>query len=224
MTSSKKFSFVQEGDQERLQLSFGLMALIWIVGFAGHFTPLREWPALTLYVIGSLSLVLFQGVKRNGWKSMYMAGGHYKKSLLWGGGAGALLFFMALFNTHNHYENGGAAMDGMEALLRKDFLLYLFPVLVLAEELFWRGIMASSLAAYNVNRHIIVLVTTLCFALNHFAVAPVAMEERLLMAIMALPLGIAGGYITLGTKNVWGSVVVHMSAMISMFIGMQMNT
>ncbi len=224
MTASKKFVYVQEGGQERLKLSFGLMAFIWIAGFAGHFTPLGEWPTLVLYIIGSLGLVLFQGVKRDGWESMFIAGGHYKTSLLWGTAAGALLFVTALFNTHNHYANGGSPMEGMEALLRKDSLRYLFPVLVLAEEFFWRGIMASSLAACNVNRHIVVLITTLCFALNHIAVAPVAVEERLLMAIMALPLGIAGGYITLGTKNVWGSIVLHMSSMISMLIGMQMNT
>ena len=224
MIPSKKFAFVQEGDRERLKLSFRLMALIWIAGFVGHFTPLGEWPALVLYIVGSLSLVLFQGIVRDGWESMFMAGGHFKKSLLWGTAAGALLFIMALFNTHNHYANGGSPMEGMEALLRNDSLRYLFPLLVLAEEFFWRGIMASSLAAYNVNRHIVVLITTLCFALNHFAVAPVAVEERMLMAIMALPLGIAGGYIALGTKNVWGSIVLHMSSMISMLIGMQMNT
>ncbi len=211
------------GNQERLKLSLGLLVLIWATGFIGHYTLVREWPALALYVLGSLGLVFYRGLQYKEWESMYIIGGEYKKSLFWGVAAGALLFVMAIFNTHNHYSNGGEAMDGMEALLRMNTLLSLFPVLVFAEEFFWRGIMVSSLAGRGINRHLVVLLTTAGFAINHFAVAPVGFGERLLLGVMALPLGIAGGYIALGTKNVWGSVVLHMSSMIAMLVGMQMN-
>jgi len=54
-----------ESLKARLTLSFTLMAAIWVLGLVGHFTPLLEWPALFLYVIGSIGLVLYRG-KKNG--------------------------------------------------------------------------------------------------------------------------------------------------------------
>jgi membrane protease YdiL (CAAX protease family) len=53
---------------------------------------------------------------------------------------------------------------------------------------------------------------------NHFAVAPVGMKERAMMAMMAFPIGILGGYIVLKSKSVWGSVLVHMVTMLSMVL------
>jgi len=44
------------------------------------------------------------------------------------------------------------------------------------------------------------------------------MYERGLMAMMAFPIGILGGYIVLKSKNVWGSVLVHMITMFSMVL------
>lgn len=218
-----KSAEISNRSDQRFLLSFGLMAAIWITGLVGHFTPLREWPALVLYVLGSIGIVLYRGMRYQEWSDMYLTGGNYWKSIILGCVTGGLLFFMALFNTHNHYLNGGSAMQEMEAILNHPFFYGMFPVLVLAEEFMWRGIMASSLAAKEVNRHIVVLVTTLFFALNHFAVAPVGINERFLMAIMALPLGVIGGYISIVTRNLWGSVILHMLSMISMFIGMQLN-
>ena len=47
------------------------------------------------------------------------------------------------------------------------------------------------------------------------------MMERAMMAMMALPLGILGGYIVANTRTVWGSVLVHMIVMTSMIAAIQ---
>jgi uncharacterized protein len=202
----------------RFNLSFGLMAMIWILGLIGHFTPLHEWPALFLYLIGSIALVIYRGKTSGEWEQMYIAGGDLRKSLLWGGIAGVILFLMDVMNTFMYYKNGGAPMVGMEFLLVNMSLLYLFPLLVLAEEFLWRGIMFSSMIERGFNKHLTVFLTTIFYVVNHFAVAPVGMKERALMAMMAFPIGIFGGYLVLKTRNVWGSVLVHMITMLSMMI------
>lgn len=194
------------------------MAAIWLLGLAGHFTPLQEWPALALYVVGSIGLVLYRGKKIGEWKEMYLAGGDLRKSLLWGGIAGGLLFSMDVINTVIYYKNGGAPMAGMEFILVNRSMLYFFPVLVLAEEFLWRGIMFSALIERGLNKHLTVFLTTVFYVVNHFAVAPVGMKERALMGMMAFPIGIFGGYLVLKTRNLWGSVLVHMITMLSMML------
>jgi len=87
---------------------------------------------------------------------------------------------------------------------------------VLAEEFLWRGLMLSALVEKGINPHLSVFITAMFYVLNHYAVAPVGMYERALMAMMAFPIGILGGYIVLKSKNVWGSVLVHMITMFSM--------
>ena len=218
MKSVKPLSFEPDSSTARFNLSFALMAAIWLLGLAGHFTPFQEWPALFLYVIGSIGLVLYRGKTTGEWKEMYLAGGDLKKSLLWGGIAGALLFGMDIINTVIYYKNGGAPMAGMEFLLVNRSLLYLFPVLVLAEEFLWRGIMFSSMIERGFNKHLTVFLTAIFYVINHFAVAPVGMKERALMGMMAFPIGIFGGYLVLRTRNVWGSVLVHMITMLSMML------
>jgi membrane protease YdiL (CAAX protease family) len=200
-----------------LPLALGLVALIWLSGLAGHPTPLQEWPALALYVIGSLGLAIYLGLK-NGWDSVWLSGGQLRRSLLWGGIAGLVLFVMDITNTVIYYKNGGAPMVEMQVLLVHRSLLYLFPVLILAEEFLWRGVLFSAMIERGVNGHLTVALTTLLYALNHFAVAPVGMPERAMMAMMAFPIGILGGYLVLKTRNVWGSVLVHMITMISMVL------
>ncbi|MEI7788241.1 MAG: CPBP family intramembrane glutamic endopeptidase [Chlorobiaceae bacterium] len=223
MKSVKALSFEQDSSTARFNLSFGLMAAIWLLGLLGHFTPLLEWPALALYVIGSIALVLYRGKKNGEWKEMYLAGGNLRKSLVWGLIGGTLLLLMAMMNTVNMMknQNGAAMMSGMQYLLVNRSLLYLYPILVLAEEFLWRGIMFSAMIEKGFNKHLAVLLTTLFFLLNHFAVAPVNMMERALMAMMAFPLGIMGGYIVANTKSVWGSVLVHMIVMTSMIAAIQ---
>jgi membrane protease YdiL (CAAX protease family) len=201
---------------ERFNLAFGLTALIWITGLVGHFTPLLEWPALALYVIGSIAVVIWRGKSKGEWAEMYLAGGDRGKSLKWGGIAGGILFCM--FNTVMRYKSGKPPMMDMQGILVNMNFLYFFPVLVLAEEFLWRGLMLSSMVEKGINPHLSVFVTAICYVLNHYAVAPVGMQERGLMAMMAFPIGILGGYIVLKSKNVWGSVLVHMVTMFSMIL------
>ncbi|TCD46969.1 CPBP family intramembrane glutamic endopeptidase [Chlorobium sp. N1] len=201
----------------RLVLSLGLAGLIWLLGLAGHFSPAGEWPALFLYVLGSIGLALYIG-RRDGLESIWLRGGLHGRSLLWGGLAGLVLFAMDITNTVLYYKNGGAPMVEMELLLVNRSLLWLFPVLILAEEFLWRGMLLSSMIGRGLNPHLAVALTTLMYALNHFAVAPVGMRERALMAMMAMPIGIFGGYLVLKTRNVWGSVLVHMITMASMVL------
>ncbi|MDT9547287.1 MAG: CPBP family intramembrane glutamic endopeptidase [Chlorobium phaeovibrioides] len=202
----------------RFSLSFALVGLIWLTGLAGHFTPWLEWPALFVYVAGSLGLVLFLGRTGTGRQEIWLAGGNAGRSLYWGTLAGAVLFIMDITNTILYYKSGGAPMVEMERLLVHRSLLYLFPILILAEEFLWRGVMFSSLIEKGFNPHLTVLLTTILYALNHFAVAPVGITERALMAMMAVPIGVLGGYLVLKTRNVWGSVVVHMITMVSMVL------
>jgi uncharacterized protein len=203
---------------ERLKLAFGLTALIWVVGLVGHFTPLLEWPALAIYVLGSIGVVVWRGKSKGEWAEMFLAGGDLKKSLKWGGIAGGLLFCMDVFNTVMWYKSGKPPMMDMQGILVNMNFLYLFPVLVLAEEFLWRGIMLSSMVEKGINPHLSVFVTAIFYVVNHFAVAPVGMQERALMGMMAFPIGILGGYIALKSKNVWGSVLVHMITMFSMIL------
>jgi uncharacterized protein len=223
MKSVKRSSAGSQALNERFRLAFGLMAVIWIAGLVGHFTPLLEWPALAIYVLGSIGLVLWRGKSRGEWAEMYLAGGDLRKSLLWGGIGGTLLLLMAMMNTMTMMktQNGASMMSGMQYLLVNRSLLYLYPILVIAEEFLWRGIMFSAMIEKGFNKHLTVLLTTLFFLLNHFAVAPVNITERALMAMMAFPLGILGGYIVASTRNVWGSVLVHMIVMTSMIAAIQ---
>ena len=109
-------------------------------------------------------------------------------------------------------------MAGMEFLLVNRSLLILFPVLILAEEFLWRGIMFSSMIERGFNKHLTVFLTTIFYVVNHFAVAPVGFKERALMGMMAFPIGIFGGYLVLKTRNLWGSVLVHIITMLSMIL------
>jgi membrane protease YdiL (CAAX protease family) len=218
MKSAKTFSSASESLDARFKLSFGLMALIWITGLVGHFTLLKEWPALVIYVLGSIGLVLYRGKSRGEWTEMYLAGGNLRKSLKWGAIAGVILFSMDVMNTVIYYKKGGPPMGDMLGILVNMNFLYLFPVLVLAEEFIWRGIMFSSMIEKGFNPHLTVFLTAIFYVVNHFAVAPVGMKERAMMAMMAFPIGILGGYIVLKSKSVWGSVLVHMVTMLSMVL------
>lgn len=220
MSSVKAFSSSSELESlnARFTQSFALMAMIWILGLAGHFTPLQEWPALLLYVLGSIGLVLYRGKKHGEWEQMYLRGGNLRKSLVWGGGVGFILFAMDIINTVLYYKNGGAPMMEMQDILVNRSLLFLFPVLVFAEEFLWRGIMFSAMIEKGFNKHLTVFLTAFFYVVNHFAVAPVGMKERAMMAMMAFPIGIFGGYLLLKTRNVWGCVLVHMITMISMML------
>jgi membrane protease YdiL (CAAX protease family) len=208
----------QSEPSRRLRLSLGLVAAIWLLGLIGHFTPLGEWPATFLYVLGSLGLVIGYCRRNDAWRQFGITRDNLGAALLWGGGFGLGLAAMDLFNTFTYYRSGGAPMEQMQTILVGLRLIYLFPVLVLAEEFLWRGMLFSALLSRGVNKHLVVLITTVLYALNHYPVAPVGMFERSLMAIMALPIGIIGGYLVLRTRNVWASVAIHMLTFVSMVL------
>ena len=149
-------------------------------------------------------------------------GGDLKKSLLWGLIGGVLLLLFAMMNTAMmKNQNSAAMMSGMRYLLVNCSLIYLFPVLILAEEFLWRGIMFSAMVERGFNKHLTVFLTTLFFFINHFAVAPVGIMERFFLALMAIPLGIINGYIAVNTRNVWGCVLLHMIVMTSMMVAIR---
>jgi membrane protease YdiL (CAAX protease family) len=221
MRSNQKILEFQESvsTRERLRLSLLLAAGIWLLAGLGQFTPLAEWPALALYVLGGIGLVVWYGNKSGQWQEVYLAGGDLKRSLFWGGIIGGGLFVMDIGMTFMAYEmKAGDSMAQMERILVDMKMLYFFPILILAEEFLWRGILFSALIDKGLNKYLVIAITTFLYMINHIAVAPVAMMERMLMAMMALPIGVIGGFIVLKTRNVWGSVLLHMVTMIAMIL------
>lgn len=202
--------------EKDLHLALGLVGAIWLFGLIGHFTPLKEWGALFLYVLGSLGLVLWYGKRFQAFEQVFITRQNLRQALLWSSLIGGVLFLMDVGNTYFYYKKGGAPMKEMETILVDMGFLYLFPVLILAEEFLWRGLLFSALLRRGVNQHLAVALTTLLYMLNHYAVAPVGFYERSLMAMMALPIGIAGGYLVLKTRNVWAGVWLHLLTMMSM--------
>ena len=200
----------------QLRLALGLVAAIWAVGLVGHFTPLAEWPALFLYVLGGIGLTAAYCRRYGAWRQVGITGVGLRRALVWGGAVGGALMLVDMGNTYIYYRGGGAPLAQMEQLLVGMRLAYLFPVLVLAEEWLWRGLLFSALLERGLNKHLVVLGTTALYMVNHFAVAPVGWSERGMMAAMALPIGLIGGYLVLRTRNVWAGVALHALTMISM--------
>ena len=202
----------------QLKLAIGLIAAIWVAGLAGHFTPLGEWPALFIYVLGSVAAITAYCRRYDAWAQVWISRTGLARALAWGGAVGGALMLIDLANTWVYYHNGGAPLAEMEQLLVGMRLAYLFPLLVLAEEWLWRGLLFTALLGRGVNRHLVVLLTTALYMVNHYAVAPVPLGERTLMAIMALPIGLLGGYLVLRTRSAWAGVALHMLTMISMLL------
>lgn len=198
------------------RLAAGLIGLVWALGLLGHFTVVREWPALVVYVLGSIALTLWYCRRYDAWAAIGLTRRNLRAALLWGGLIGGALMLLDMGNTFIYYRNGGVPLAEMERILVGMRMAYLFPLLVLAEEWLWRGMLFAGLLARGVNRHVVVIVTTLLYMANHYAVAPVGMAERGLMAVMALPIGLVGGYLVLRTRNTWASVALHTLTMISM--------
>jgi membrane protease YdiL (CAAX protease family) len=204
--------------ERRLRATLILVLAIWGAGLAGHFTPLAEWPALFLYVLGSIALALVHCQREDAWRSVGISRENLRGALLWGGIIGGGLMLLDWINTWLYYRAGNPPMVEMESILVDQRLILLFPVLVVAEEFLWRGMALSALRDRGWNKHKAVAVTTLAYALNHFAVAPVGMMERGMMAMMALPIGILGGYLVWRLRSVWVSVVLHMLTFLSMTV------
>lgn len=202
----------------RLRRSAGLIIAIWIAGLIGHFTPLAEWPALFLYVLGSIGLTLCHCAQQRDWRGAFVTRHNLRAALLWGGGIGLLLSLVGAVNTIIFYASGGQPMAHMQRLLVELGLMYLFPALALAEEWLWRGMFLSSLIERGTNHHAAVAVTTLAYMVNHFFVAPVGWTERGMMALMGLPIGLMAGYLTVKTRNVWSAVALHTIIMAAMML------
>lgn len=200
----------------QLWLALGLVAAIWLAGLLGHFTVLAEWPALFVYVLGGIGVTAAYCRRYDAWRQVGISGVGLRRALVWGGAVGGALMLIDLGNTYVYYRGGGAPLAEMEQLLVGMRLAYLFPLLVLAEEWLWRGLLFSALLERGLNKHLVVLGTTLLYMLNHYAVAPVPWAERTLMAAMALPIGLIGGYLVLRTRNVWAGVALHALTMVSM--------
>lgn len=206
----------QPGHTRRLRLSVGLVGAVWAVGIAGALTPLGEWPALFLYVLGALWITYTYCRTAEQRRKVGITRRNLNQAILWGGGIGLVLMFTDWVNTYFYYRGGGALMAEMEAILVGMRLLYLFPILVLAEEFLWRGMLLSALHDRGINKYLAIVLTTAVYAVNHFFVAPVGLWERGLMALMALPIGLIGGYVVLRTRNVWAGVLIHMLTFVSM--------
>jgi len=204
--------------EKRLQLSLILTGVIWVSGLIGHFTPAGEWPALFIYVLGGIGVVIWHAQNTGEWKEIFISKENLGKSLKWGGLIGGFLFLTDVGNTYMYLKGGGKPMAEMEEILVGMNMLYLFPVLILAEEFLWRGLLFSGLLEKGLNKHLVVAITTVLYMVNHFAVAPVGLFERGMMAMMALPIGLIGGYLVANTRNVWGSVLIHTMTMVSMIL------
>ncbi|WP_448336780.1 CPBP family intramembrane glutamic endopeptidase [Chloroflexus aurantiacus] len=199
----------------RIRWGGGLVAAVWLIGLVGGLTGLSEWPALVLYVLGGLGVAFTLG-RTLGWAAIGVTTTNLRSATIWGAGIGLALMFLDWVNTFFYYRGGGEPMAAMEAILVGMGLLYLFPVLVLAEELLWRGVLLIALREAGWNPHLAVGLTTLLYDLNHLFVAPVPLFERWLMVGMALPIGVIGGYLVLRTRNVWAAVWVHGLSIVAM--------
>lgn len=129
-----------------------------------------------------------------------------------------LLAVVGTANTLIFYASGGKPMARMQTLLVELGLLYFFPLLALAEELLWRGLLLSGLLDRGVNLRWAIALTTLACMVNHFLVAPVGWAERGMMALMGLPIGVIAGYLVFKTRNVWSAVALHTSIMATMML------
>ena len=107
----------QSSVRTRLMAGLALAGSVWLVGLVGHFTPLAEWPALFLYVIGSLSVALALGIRERLWDTMWITRRGLKRALAWGGGIGLALLVIDNINTYMYYRSGGAPMAQMEEIL-----------------------------------------------------------------------------------------------------------
>ncbi len=216
LVDSEPKEVVAAGNDEKLKLSLGLVIGIWLLGLFGSRTKLKEWPALYLYVFGTFGLTAYEFKKNKGGKSFNFTRENLPQALMLGGLLGSCLFGMDVMNTYKYYKKGGAPMKEMEDILIKQKFVALFPVLIVAEECLWRGLLYSALEERGMNKHKVIAITNLLYTLNHFAVAPVGMKERAMMAGMAVPIGFVNGYLTLKTKNLWSGVLAHFMTMISM--------
>jgi len=202
----------------RLKQTLVLVGAIWLLGAIGGVSPLATWAALGLYVLGSLALLAWRAFGWSEAEAVYLRGPGIRNSLLWGGGIGLVLLVAGLLSLPAMRAampagDGSFPLEAMKELLFGHGLILLLPVLVLAEEGLWRGLLLSALREIGVPEAASIALTTLAFMVNHLAVAPLAFVERGMLALMALPLGLMGAVLTARTRVLWGSVLLHLLVM-----------
>jgi membrane protease YdiL (CAAX protease family) len=195
-----------------------LVGAIWLLGSFGGVSPAATWAALAVYVLGSLTLLAWRGFGCSEAEAVYLRGPGLRNSLLWGGGIGLVLLLAGLLSLPAMRAampagDGSFPLEAMKELLFGHGLILLLPVLVIAEEGLWRGLLLSALGEIGVPEAAAIALSTLAFMVNHLAVAPLALGERGMLALMALPLGLMSAVLTARTRVIWGGVLLHLLVM-----------
>lgn len=199
----------------RLRQTLILVAAIQLLGALAPISPLATWGALGLYVLGSLALLLWRVVIDREAEALFLRGSGLRSSLLWGGGIGVSLLVAGLLGLPAMRAampagGGSLPLEAVNDLLFGRGLILLLPLLVLAEEALWRSLLLSGLLERGMAPAAAVGLSTLGFTLNHLAVAPLALPERFMLALMALPLGLIAAVLTMRTRILWGGVALHL--------------
>lgn len=199
----------------RLDHTLLLLAAIAAVGALAPLTPWATWAALALYLGGSLALLAWRALRCREAEALFLRGPGLRMSLLWGGGLGVLLLIAGLIGLPAMRAamgdgSGALPLEAVRQLVFGRGLVLLLPLLVLAEEGLWRGLLLSALLERGLSGPAAVLLSTLAFALNHLAVAPLALAERGQLALMALPLGLITALLTLRSRSLWGGALLHL--------------
>ena len=177
--------------------------------------PLASWVALALDLLGSLALLTWRALVLHEAEALFPGGAGLRRSLLWGGGLGSALLMAGLIGLPAmgaavaDNSSTGLLLETVKPLLFDPGLVLLLPLLVLAEEGLWRGLMLSALLEVGLAPGWALGLSTLGFSLNHLAVAPLALSERAELALMALPLGLIAAVLTWRTRCLWGAVLLH---------------
>ena len=205
----------EEAAHTRLRQTLMLLAAILLVGALTPISPLASWIALALYLLGSLALLIWRALGLQEAESLFLRGPGLRTSLLWGFGLGTALLMAGLVGLPAMRAPmadgaGDVPLDAVKQLLFGRGLVLLLPLLVVAEEGLWRGLLLSALLELGLAPAGAVGLTTLGFGLNHLAVAPLALAERGALALMALPLGLVAAILTTQTRCLWGAVLFHL--------------
>jgi membrane protease YdiL (CAAX protease family) len=202
----------------RLTQTLALVGILWLLGAIGGVSPRATWAALGLYVLGSLALLAWRAFGCREAEAVFLRGPGIRNSLLWGGGIGLVLLGAGLLSlpamrVAMPNRDGSFPLEAMKELLFGHGLILLLPVLVIAEEGLWRGLLLSALGEIGVPEAAAIALSTLAFMVNHLAVAPLALVERGMLAVMALPLGLMSAVLTTRTRVLWGGVLLHLLVM-----------
>jgi len=211
--------------ESRLRQSAALVAAMALVGALAPLHPLASWAALAVYVVGSLSLLAWRVFRCHEAEALFLRGPGLMASLRWGTGMGLALLVLGVvgmpaMRASLANPSGDAPLQAINSLLWGRGLVLLLPLLVIAEEGLWRGLLLSALLEHGLQPAWAIGLSSLGFALNHLAVAPLPLGERALLGFMALPLSIAAAMLTVRTRCLWGGCVLHGLLIAAMLMGL----